>query len=49
MPWTRLVLYDVYVRTLMTYGAAVWTPQFLEGLDEAHTRSPLGQLAVLYR
>ena len=33
----------------MTYGAAVWTPQFLEGLDEAHTRSPLGQLAVLYR
>ena len=49
VPWTRLVLYDVYVRTLMTYGAAVWTPGYLEGFDEAHTRSPLGQLAVVYR
>lgn len=28
-PWIRLVLFDVYVRTQLTFGAPVWSPRFL--------------------
>jgi hypothetical protein len=49
VPWTRLVLYDVYVRTLLTYGAPVWTPHYLDGVADPQSRTPLGQLAVRYR
>ena len=31
VPWTRLVLFDIYVRSLMTFGAAVWAPL---GMDD---------------
>jgi hypothetical protein len=49
IPWTRLVVYDVFVRTLMTYGAPFWAPQYLQGAFEPCTRTPLVQLALTYR
>jgi hypothetical protein len=49
VPWTRLVLYDVFVRTVMMYGAPAWAPQYLEGASAPNTRTPLGQLSVTYR
>jgi hypothetical protein len=49
VPWTRLVLFDVYVRTLLTYGAPIWTPSYLGDLTDPRDRTPLGQLAVKYR
>jgi len=49
VPWTRLVLLDVFVRTLLTYGASVWAPHYLGDLDDSRTRSPLGELAGIYR
>ncbi len=27
--WTRLVLFDVYVRSCLTFGAPVWAPRAL--------------------
>jgi hypothetical protein len=42
VPWTRLVLYDVYVRTLLTYGAPIWTPHYLAGVADPQSRTPLG-------
>ena len=34
VPWTRLLLHDVYVRTQMTFGAALWACRTLaQGLQ----------------
>ncbi len=30
MPHTRLVLFNVYVRTIMQFGAPDWSPPFLD-------------------
>lgn len=40
---------DVFVRTLLTYGAPVWAPLELAEVEESDTRRPLGRLAVVYR
>ena len=48
-PWTRLLLLDVYVRTLLTYGAAVWTPGLLGPMGDSPPTSPIGPLATIYR
>ena len=48
-PWTLLLLLDVYVRTLLTYGAAVWTPGLLGPMGDSSPTSPLGPLATIYR
>ena len=47
-PWTRLVLFDVYVRSCLTFGAPVWAPQALR--DHYPRPAPaLEQLSVLHR
>ena len=48
-PWTLLLLLDVYVRTLLTYGAAVWTPGLLGPMGDSPPTSPIGPLATIYR
>ncbi len=36
-PWTRLVLFDVYVRSTLTFAAPVWSPVGLgRDLPEEH-------------
>lgn len=47
-PWTRLVLYDVYVRTVLLFAAPVWAPG---GLQSSFPEEPplLRPLGVLYR
>ena len=30
-PWTRLLMYDTFVRTQLTFGAALWAPKALRG------------------
>lgn len=47
--WTRLVLHDVYVRTHMTFTAAVWAPSYLRVGHLATDDGPLGRLAAQYR
>ena len=49
VPWTRLVLLDVYVRTQMTFAAAVWTPHYLAVPVLSYGRDPLARLAAEYR
>lgn len=49
IPWTRLVLYDVYIRTHLTFAAAVWTPQYLRLGVLALDDGPLGRLTAQYR
>jgi hypothetical protein len=44
-----LLLLDVYVRTLLTYGAAVWTPGLLGPMGDSPPTSPVGPLATIYR
>jgi hypothetical protein len=48
-PWTRLVLYDVYVRTQMTFAAPVCDPAYLSRGLGLSGRGPLQDLAVQYR
>lgn len=40
---------DVFVRTILTYGAAAWAPRYLDRDQDSDTRGPLGRLAVVYR
>ena len=47
--WTHLVLHDVYVRTHMTFTAAVWAPSYLRVGHLATDDGPLGRLAAQYR
>lgn len=49
MPWTRLVLYEVYVRTQMTFAASIWTVQYLLAEAPAPPNNPLGTLTAQYR
>lgn len=45
-PWTRLVLYDVYVRSVLLFAAPVWAPTELLGVfpDESPGLRPMGLL-----
>ena len=47
--WTRLVLYDVMVRTHLTFAAPVWAPTYLRLGEVAPRGTPLGALAGLHR
>ena len=49
VPWTRLVLFGVYVRTHLTFGAATWCPAYLHPGAIAQGHTPLCQLAVEHR
>ena len=44
-----MLLLDVYVRTRLTYGAAVWTPGLLGPMGDSPPPSPVGPLATIYR
>ena len=47
--WTRLVLYDVYVRTHLTFACATWAPYYLEMGHLESRDSQFGKLANQYR
>jgi hypothetical protein len=47
--WTRLVLYDVMVRTHLTFAAPTWAPTYLKVGEVAPRGTPLGALAGLHR
>ena len=46
--WTRLVLFDVYVRTCLLFGAPVWAPKPLVDMFPGESRDLQG-LGVLHR
>ena len=46
VPWTKLVLFEVYVRSHMTFAAATWVPAYLEMGQWAARDTPLGILAA---
>ena len=47
--WTRLVLFDVMVRTHLTFAAATWAPAYLRLGEMAPRGTPLGALSALHR
>ncbi len=47
-PWTRLVIYDVFVRSTMTFAAPVWAPPGLRR-SLPYEDPALRGLYVLYR
>lgn len=47
--WTRLVLYEVYVRTHLTFGAPTWAAAYLRRGEISSDRGPLGLLSITYR
>jgi hypothetical protein len=47
--WTRLLLYDIYVRSLMTFGAATWAPKYLQRGKLAPGETVLGKLSAQHR
>lgn len=48
VPWTRLVLFDVYVRSVLLFAAPVWAPDVL-GVGFPGEAPALKPLGVLYR
>lgn len=48
VPWTRLVLFDVYVRSTLLFAAPVWAPGEL-AYTFPHETQGLRPLGLLYR